>query len=223
MNTQALIETALNIFTICVLLAVLAIVIKHIARTVKWGLRLILTITSSLTNTSSGPNPRAVDRYRGHIAESRNWHGSTDGRLYSEFWLHTEDGLERRYKLRDIHPNLRKSHSVTVYEYAGTLVAINNHSTGVDAWIAPNWLLSSLYPTGTLRRFILWSLTLALAYYFLEPSNPAFQESWLFLVLVTFTLATTWLLIKHLVTSGPRRNERINDLALFCYEATKPD
>lgn len=214
-------ELFLNTLLACIALAVFIAAGKVMFKVLR-GLFHILGSISTFLLSGSGPNPNAVTLFRGHIVEARNWHGSTDGRLYSEFWLRTEEGLERRYKLKDTHPNLRKGHRVALYEYAGTLVAIDNDSTGTEAWVAPVWLLASLYPTGRLRRFILGNLGLWAAYYFLKPSDPTFEQVFLFLAWVIFTGLTLALVFTHLFSASSRQIDRLSEFAAFCYDAAKP-
>lgn len=210
-------ELFLNALIACIALAII-IATGKILFTLLRGLFGALGFVSTFMSSGTGPNPSAVALFRGRIVEARNWHGSTDGRLYSEFWLRAEDGLERRYKLKDIHPNLRKGHQVALYEYAGTLVAINNRSTGAESWVAPGWLLSSLYPTGRFRRFVFWSLSIWVAYYFLKPSDPTFEQVFLFIAWMIFAGLTLVLVLKHLLSTHSRRSNQLSEFAAFCYQ-----
>lgn len=214
-------ELFLNALVACIALAIIIATGQILFKVLRQLLR-ALGFISTFLSSGTGPNPNAVTLFRGHIVEARNWHGSTDGRLYSEFWLRAEDGLERRYKLKDIHPNLRKGHQVALYEYAGTLVAINNDSTGTESWIAPGWLLSSLYPTGRFRRFAISSLGIWTAYYFMKPSDPTFEQVFLFLAWVIFASLTLALIFRHLFSASSRRSGRLGEFAAFCYDAAKP-
>lgn len=214
-------EILLNILTICVFLALLIVLIGFAIRLLKGGWR-ILSFAKAILISDNGPNPKAVNKFSGRIVDSRNWHGNTDGRLYSEFWLRTVDGLERRYKLRDTHPNLRKGHRVKLYEYAGTLVYINNDSTGIEDWVIPEWLLTSLYPTGRFRRALFWGAGLWSAYYLLRPSNPNFEQVFLFLTWVAFIGITGAQILKHVLTASSRRIDRLSEFSIFCHEATRP-
>lgn len=200
---------------------VIIIVAGQVLFKVLRGLFRALGFINTFLSSDTGPNPNAVTLFCGQIVEARSWHGSTDGRLYSEFWLRNEDGLERRYKLKDIHPNLRKGHQVALYEYADTLVAINNDSTGTESWIAPGWLLSSLYPTGRFRRFVISSLGIWTAYYFMKPSDHIFEQVFLFLAWVIFAALTLALILRHLFSANSRRSDRLGEFAAFCYDAVK--
>gem|GEM_PF-4687629 len=211
-------ELFLNTLVACIALAIMIAAGKILFKLLQELLG-ALGFISTFLSSGSGPNPSAVAMFRGRIVEAKNWHGSTDGRLYSEFWLRIEDGLERRYKLKDTHPNLRKGHQVALYEYAGTLVAINNRSTGAESWVAPGWLLSSLYPTGRFRRFVFWSLSIWVAYYFLKPSDPTFEQVFLFLAWVIFAGLTLALVLKHLFSANSRRSNQLSEFAAFCYQA----
>lgn len=189
-------------------------------KTLRVLFRTISFICTFLTS-SSDPNPDAVTLYQGRVVEARNWHGSTDGVLYSEFWLRAEGGLERRYKLKGIHTNLRTGHRVILYEYAGTLVAINNRSTGTESWVAPEWLLSSLYPTGRFRRFIFGSLIIWGTYFLLTPSTSTFKELLLFLAWVSFTGLILTLMLRHVFSTNSRQSIRLSAFSAFCYQASK--
>lgn len=209
----------LNVLVGCIALAVLIAIGKLLFRITKvlFGLS---KATGNLFRSNEGPNPNAVGSFKGQIVDARNWHAAGGG-FYSEFWLKDHHGLERRYKLSGTHPELRKGHRVTLYEYAGTLVTIQNQSTGQELWLAPDWLLASLYPTGRRRQLILWCLGLTTAYVFLKLHNPGFQDLYLFLALMIFAGRVLTLLLAHLFSSASRRAERLSVFSAFCVDATK--
>ncbi|MEZ5508165.1 MAG: hypothetical protein R3F38_20295 [Gammaproteobacteria bacterium] len=209
----------LNVLTICIGLAFLIAIGKLMIRLFKvlFGLS---RATGNLLRPGSGPNPDAVELFQGQIVDARNWHAAGGG-FYAEFWLKDQQGMERRYKLSGIHPELRKGHRVTLYEYAGTLVAIKNDSTSQNLWVVPDGLLASLYPTGRRRNLTLWSLGLGVIYVLLKPDDHASQEMFFTLMLLIFIGCVLTLLFKHLFTSRARRAERLNKFSEFCYQAMK--
>lgn len=209
----------LNALMVCIGLAVLITIGKLFFRAVSvlFGLS---KATGNLFRSNGGPNPNAVESLRGQIVDARNWHAAGGG-FYAEFWLKDYDGLERRYKLSGVHPELRKGHRVTLYEYAGTLVAVHNQSTGQELWLAPDWLLASLYPTGRRRQLLLWSLGLTIAYFTLKPNEPAFQEMLQCLLLAIFSVRVLTLSLGHLIGSSSRRAERVNAFSTFCVQASQ--
>lgn len=209
----------LNVLVGCIGLAVLITISKLLFRVAKvlFGLS---KATGNLFRSSEGPNPNAVGWFKGQVVDARNWHAAGGG-FYSEFWFKDQHGLERRYKLSGTHPELRKGHRVTLYEYAGTLVTIQNQSTGQELWLAPDWLLASLYPTGRRRQIILWCLGLTIAYFILKPNDPAVQEMLLCLFFAIFSVRVLILLLGHLISSGSRRSERVNALSAFCLQVVQ--
>src|SRR5690606_11126908 len=209
----------LNVLVGCIGLAVLITISKLLFNVAKvlFGLS---KATGNLFRSSEGPNPNAVGSFKGQIVDARNWHAAGGG-FYSEFWLKDHHGLERRYKLSGTHPELRKGHRVTLYGYAGTLVTIQNQSTGQELWLAPDWLLASLYPTGRRRQLVLWSLSLTIAYFILKPHDPAFQEMLLCMFLAIFSARALILLLGHLISSSSRRSERVNAFSAFCIQVVQ--
>lgn len=209
----------LNVLTICIGLALLIAIGKLVIRLFKilFG---ISRATGNLLRPGGGPNPDAVESFQGQIVDARNWHAAGGG-FYAEFWLRDHQGMERRYKLSGVHPELRKGHRVTLYEYAGTLVAIMNGSTGQNLWVVPDGLLASLYPTGRRLHLTLWSFGLGIIYVLLKPEDHASQEIFSTLILLIFIGCVLTLLFKHLFTSGSRRVERLNKFSEFCYQAIK--
>jgi len=209
----------LNALTICIGLAFLIAIGKLVIRLLKvlFGFS---KATGNLLRPGVGPNPDAVELFQGQIVDARNWHAA-GGTFYAEFWLRDHQSMERRYKLSGAHPELRKGHRVTLYEYAGTLVAIMNDSTGQNLWVVPDGLLASLYPTGRRRQLILWSLGLGVVYVLLKPENHVPQEIFLTLMLLLFAGSVLTLLLKHVFTSGSRQAERLNAFSAFCYQAVE--
>lgn len=205
--------------TICIGLAFLIAIGRLVIRLFKvlFGLS---RATGNLLRPGSGPNPDAVESFQGQIVDARNWHAAGGG-FYAEFWLKDQRGMERRYKLSGVHPEVRKGHRVTLYEYAGTLVAIKNNSTGQNLWVVPDGLLASLYPTGRRLKLTLWSLGLGVIYVLLKPENHVSQEIFLTFMLLIFAGSVLALLLKHLFTSGARRDERLNKFSEFCCQAMK--
>lgn len=93
-----------------------------------------------------GPVKEAVIIRRGEIVDAKQWHAAGGG-FHAEFWVKDNQGVERRYKVADVHPEVRRGHQVMIYEYAGVLSLIRNHSSGRDTWFIPNGLLKRLYPS----------------------------------------------------------------------------
>ena len=90
-------EIALNILVGCIGLALIIFTGQFVFEVLRTLFELISTVVTMAGGSS--PNPHAIDHYHGRIVDARNWHGNKDGKLYSEFWLRCDSGLERRYKL----------------------------------------------------------------------------------------------------------------------------
>lgn len=213
-------EILLNALLACIALAVIIISGKLLFRVLKVVFNFCRAIFIFFTS-SNEPNPQAVTLYRGQIVESRNWHDRRNANLHSEFWLRTDENLESRYKLTNTHPHVRRGHSVTLYEYAGHLVVIKNTTTGIDNWVAPDWLLSSLYPTGRFRRFLLCGIGTLASYYFLKSWDNVMSETLITLTLLLFFSITLVSIVKHIISAGSRNRERIAKFSAFCYDSTK--
>lgn len=82
----------------------------------------------------------------GNILEARQWHAAGGG-FHAEFWVRDTHGVEHRYKVENIHPEVRRNQNVSIYEYSGHLCLIKNQSTGKDIWYVPDRLLRRLYPS----------------------------------------------------------------------------
>ncbi|MCV6623509.1 MAG: hypothetical protein OIF51_17355 [Cellvibrionaceae bacterium] len=93
-----------------------------------------------------GPVKEALSIRRGTVVEAKQWHARGGG-FHAEFWIKEKQGVEHRYKVEDVHPEVRRGHQVIIYEYAGVLSLIRNQSSGRDIWFIPNGLLKRLYPS----------------------------------------------------------------------------
>ncbi len=93
-----------------------------------------------------GPVKEAVNIRRGTVVEAKQWHAAGGG-FHAEFWVKDNQGIEHRYKVKDVHPEVRRGHKVMIYEYAGVLSLIRNQSSERDIWFIPNGLLKRLYPS----------------------------------------------------------------------------
>lgn len=118
------------------------VVLLLIFKIIGWLWRLV----SKQSVGEIGPVKDAVDIRRGEIVDAKQWHAAGGG-FHAEFWVKDDQGIEHRYKVQNVHPEVRRGHKVVIYEYAGVLSLIRNQSSGRDVWFVPDGLLRRLYPS----------------------------------------------------------------------------